>query len=516
MHLQLDSTRSLRRASAALVTLLALAAGAPRASAQDTPPSTEVQYFYDSGYASNDTGLEQVIISFRVKLDNAAWMRLAFGGAELSGDPDNGTGSILRVTSLYDADTQNLNAVSLGQWRNTSCYLNGDELLVEVVSQPHTGRNRVVLKSVTMGLQGGFDSQCGPTDDRVLSGDGRAARILPIGCTGWLINDCRSCLLTAGHCTGGLGTVQFNVPLSTANGSLVNPPASDQYAVDPVSIQSNGGQGIGNDWGYFGCFPNSNTGLTPFGKQLVRYNLAAPPVFNGSESIRITGYGVDSSPQTSNQVQQTSAGPWVTSSGTLVQYKTDTEGGNSGSPIVHDGNGDAIGIHTHGGCSTNGTGQNSGTMSTHSGLQAALASPKGVCLGTGACSAVGNNFCVPGPLFSVISGTGSSSITANNLVLHANNIPTNKTGIFFYSLNKQNVTFVGSTGRLCVGGGGAPVVRLPAVNSGAGTTFTFNVNYLTVPVTGIITPGSTWHFQAWFRTAGSTETSNGLTILFNP
>jgi hypothetical protein len=283
--------------------------------------------------------------------------------------------------------------------------------------------------------------------------------------------------------------------------------------VDPASLQSNGGQGVGNDWGYFGCFPNSTTGLTPFGKQLVRYHLANPPVFNGSESIRITGYGTDSG--SSNQVQQSHSGPWATLSGTTVQYKTDTTGGNSGSPVVHEPSGDAIGIHTHGGCSTSGSGQNSGTAKSHSGLVAALAVPKGVCLGSGACSAVGNNFCIPGPNFSVASGTGSSSIAANNLVLHANNIPTNKPGIFFYSLNKQSIPLAGNAGRLCVGGGGAPIVRLPGMNSGAGTTFTFALNYAAVPAAGVITPGSTWHFQAWFRTTpGATETSNGLTIGF--
>ena len=33
-----------------------------------------------------------------------------------------------------------------------------------------------------------FESQCGPNDDRVSSTDPRACRILPVGCTGWLID----------------------------------------------------------------------------------------------------------------------------------------------------------------------------------------------------------------------------------------------------------------------------------------------------------------------------------------
>jgi len=311
-----------------------------------------------------------------------------------------------------------------------------------------------------------------------------------------------------------LQTAQFNVPLSTAGGGLVNPPASEQYAVDVSSKQTNGGQGVGNDWGYFGCFPNSNTGLTPFGKQLVRYHLALPPPFNGSESIRVTGYGTDSG--TSNQVQQTHIGPWAALNGNTIQYKTDTTGGNSGSPVAHGQNGDAVGIHTHGGCQTSGSGQNSGTATTHAGLQAALAVPIGTCAGAGACEAVGNNYCVTGPLFSVVSGTGSASVAANDLVLHANNIPLNKVGLFLYSLSKQSAPLINTSGLLCVGGA-APLVRLPGVNAGLSGAFTFPVDYNTVPPAGPISAGSVYNFQAWFRTGPSAaETTNGLTIVFGP
>ena len=489
--------------------------GTAMASAQDPVLSYDVALDYDSGYVANTTDTEQTVIAFPVKVQGATWLRLSFSAVELSGDPDNGSGSILRVTSLYDAEAQTMNANHVVQWQNTSCYMNGDEVLVEVIAKPHTGRNRIVMKAATAGIEGGSDSQCGPVDDRILSFDDRACRLLPIGCTGWLIDDCKSCMLTAGHCsTTSLQTAQFNVPMSLSNGTKVNPPPEDQYAVDVSSKQNNGGQGVGDDWGYFGCFPNSNTGLLPIQRQLARYHVALPPPFNASQTIRITGYGTDSG--TSNQVQQTHIGPWATLSGSTIQYVTDTTGGNSGSPVAHGENGDAIGIHTHGGCSTSGTGQNSGTATTHTALQAALANPLGVCAGAAPCFAVGNNYCIPGPLMSVMAATGSSSIAANNLVLHAGNIPANKSGLFLYSLNKQNIPFPGSTGRLCVGGGAA-IVRLPGVNSGPAGAFVLNVNYGTVPVAGPISAGSVYNFQAWFRTTpGSSETSNGLTIVFTP
>jgi hypothetical protein len=49
--------------------------------------------------------------------------------------------------------------------------------------------------------------------------------------------------------------------------------------------------------------------------------------------------------------------------------------------VIHEPTGHAVGIHTHGGCQTNGSGQNSGTRQIIAGLQAFLASPQGVCQG---------------------------------------------------------------------------------------------------------------------------------------
>jgi hypothetical protein len=72
-------------------------------------------------------------------------------------------------------------------------------------------------------------------------------------------------------------------------------------------------------------------------------------------------------------------GPYVTFTGTTVQYQTDTTGGNSGSPIILEDLGVAIGVHTNGGCDSGG-GQNSGTGVNNVGLQYALANPQGVCI----------------------------------------------------------------------------------------------------------------------------------------
>jgi len=176
--------------------------------------------------------------------------------------------------------------------------------------------------------------------------------------------------------------MQFNVPLSNGNGSTVNPPPEDQYVVDPESVQQVNG-GVGNDWGYFGCFPNSNTNLTAFQAQGDFYVLAdaAPPV--SGQNIRITGYGTVSFPvsPTWNQAQKTHAGPYFNKFGSTVQYKTDTTGGNSGSAVQDEFTGVAIGVHTHAGCES--VGGNQGTAVDNPGWQAALNNPQGVCAGGG-------------------------------------------------------------------------------------------------------------------------------------
>ncbi len=341
------------------------------------PPSIPVPYTYDTGWVENRSSQRIVTVSFTVYQPQADWMRLYFKDIHLGRNPSfPGQGSILRLTSFLDGAVQELNATHVDQWQKSTAYFNGDSIQVEVLADPGS-RSRLVMRSLDMGVAPVYDpSQCGPNDDRVPSSDPRVARLLPIGCSGWMINDCAHCFLTAGHCTSSLSVAQFNVPNSSSSGSINNPPPEDQYAVDSSSMWSNGGAGVGNDWAYFGTFPNSTTGLTAYQAQGSAFDLINPPG-TSNNTIRITGYGVDSGKR--NQTQQTHVGPFVVSSGTTVGYKTDTQGGNSGSPVIWEETGLAIGIHTHGGCSTSGSGNNSGTGVNHSGLQNALANPRGVC-----------------------------------------------------------------------------------------------------------------------------------------
>ena len=315
-----------------------------------------------------------------VQAPEASWLRLEFSaGTTLAKAKNNSqTDSFIRITSLEDGAEQVLTAETLAQWHNTSAYFNGSSVIVELISGKNTELNSITIKTTQVGDDPVImKSQCGSTDDRVASNDPRVCRIPGVGCTGFLINDSNHMLLTAGHCTffpSMFTVVQFNVPPSTVYGNPINPAPEDQYAIDISSIQASDA-GIGNDWGYFGVFPNSNTGLTPFQKQQAAFTVATPPEASGN-TIRITGFGTDTG--TANQTNQTNTGSFISNSGNVLKYEVDTTGGNSGSPVIVEGQGAAVGIHTHAGC-TIGGGANQGTSYNLAALQNAIANPKGVC-----------------------------------------------------------------------------------------------------------------------------------------
>lgn len=218
-------------------------------------------------------------------------------------------------------------------------------------------------------------SICGPSDDRVVSTNPKIGRLLENrsgdgGCTLTMIS--KSCGVSAGHCYSVLGVAEFNTPLSTSSG-IGHPEESDVYDIEKASIKYKNG-GPGNDWAVFKVKPNSVTGEfagTVQGTYQVSFDV--PEV---GETLRITGYGLDSEP-TKNLAQQTHTGSLV-STGTAsrvddeeddwygrpystMNHTVDTMGGNSGSTIIRESDEMIVGIHTHGGCSTFG-GENQGTV----------------------------------------------------------------------------------------------------------------------------------------------------------
>ncbi len=315
-------------------------------------PYRSVPTMIDSGHVANRDLTAHAVFTHVVRSKGATWLRLRFGTAtQLDGN------SFVRISSLKDGYLQLFETWSLRDYRNASSYFNGDAVLVELVAGAFTSRNRLVIDQVEHGeVLVEPKSQCGPQDNRTPSTDPRAARQFPTGCTTWLISKFACC--TAGHCTSNANqTMQFNVPLSSSNGRLNHPPPSEQYPYDAQSLRRLSA-GIGADWAVAATLRNSTTSLYAGEKQGSWFELERPPT---SATIRITGYGVDRDQRNRTQTQQTHAGPLSYLRSTRLCYVVDTEGGNSGSPVINDTTGKAVGIHTHGGCSTNGSGCNSGT-----------------------------------------------------------------------------------------------------------------------------------------------------------
>ncbi|MBL4698890.1 MAG: hypothetical protein JKX70_08655 [Phycisphaerales bacterium] len=359
--------------------------------AVETPSYRQLQISEDSGVIRVHP--DQALASLRalqvpmwsqvIEVDDADWVRLEFSQVTLARSTQEVRESYLRITSLEDGYEQYLDADSLVEWGNTTAYFNGSAVLVELMMSPNVSSqyNRVVIDGAQVSDPVSERSICFSTDDRVLSNDPRDGRLMPIGCSGWLFGPHGSCFMTASHCSPSGGNVmQFNVPLSSNGGGYRNPPPSDQYVVDGASVQRSSSIFIGNDWGFYGTFDNSTTGLSPLDAQGVSHTLAGamPPV--DGRPIRITGYGVVSSPVPGawNGAQKTHVGPLASINGNTVRYQTDTTGGNSGSVILDDSTNTAIGIHTNAGCGTGG-GSNQGTGLFNSGLQIALANPIGIC-----------------------------------------------------------------------------------------------------------------------------------------
>ena len=374
---------------------------------ENTLVSEQVKTSIASGRIFHNGEKPEVVWEEFVTVDDAKWMRLNFSQLVLAGNPLGGPSSTLRITSMTDNAVQLLNAETATQWRNTSAYFNGNSVKLELLAAPNGRMNLVVIDDITSGQQvppNVTETICDEVDDRIASSDPRVGRTAPGGCTAWLFDNRANCMITAGHCAPSVDVVMFNVPLSDSSGNPQFPGPEDQYAADFISFQSVA-SGIGNDWCYFGCFPNSTTGLSAFQAQGDSFSLAEPAAVGPTDMIRITGFGTTSFPvdPTLNVAQKTHVGEYVSATVNELGYRADTTGGNSGSPIIFEETGEAIGVHTHGGCGDGG-GQNNGTASTQDGFANARLNPLGICLQTVV-------FEFPNSLPELVSPQGGDTIT---------------------------------------------------------------------------------------------------------
>jgi V8-like Glu-specific endopeptidase len=331
-----------------VATLAVAALSASLASAQVADTTSHIEpYSWHSGAHDGVYG-HTTVVRHVVRSRGATWLRLRFTSARL------GSSSDVTISSLADSGSQRLDSVALGQWDNQSAYLNGDAVEVRLsVRYPDRGIGIGIDQLEAGEAPMSTTSICG-TDDRVSSNDAAVGR-LTNGCTAWIISNGK--LVTAGHCAGNISVVEFNVPLSSSSGQMQHPAPQHQYTVNQGSIVFSNG-GTGNDYGVFTVFNNSQTGLSPIQAQGRSFNVVQS---NPGGTIRVTGYGTDTG--SANQTNQTHSGPLVSVTSSRLTYAVDTMGGNSGSPIIDAGSGNAVGVHTHGGCSASG-GANSGTRAT--------------------------------------------------------------------------------------------------------------------------------------------------------
>jgi len=281
----------------------------------------------------------------------------------------------IEVISNRDLNSQQLTLVELQKWSDTSAYFNGESVTVKLWVMPGSTASFVIRDLIvgTTGSLGFSASICGTVDDRILSTDWRSMRAVSNpsgssgGCTIWAA-DGDDCVLSAAHCTGTFGVAEAEVPLSTSGGGAQHPPTNRQWPV--TNISNSNPYSLGNDWAISTLAPNAQGELPA---QLYGFYQIDSFIPNAGETIRITGYGSTSgtgAPANWNVVNKTHTGPFSSVTGNIIRYAVDTTGGNSGSPVIHESTGKAIGIHTNAGCSSSG-GANQGTSLANAGFQSA-------------------------------------------------------------------------------------------------------------------------------------------------
>lgn len=310
------------------------------------------------------TSNEKYKIAFkgRIQRKGAPWIRLLFNQASLS------LNSFIIITSVEDKAQQKLNSVTLSQWNNTSAYFNGDAVDVELHVAAGDSNVFFDVNEVMIGNRdknnnsSNASSICGG-DNRVFTVDERVGRLWPGGGTAWVTST--GVLVTAGHLRDdGITSIEFNVPFSDPEGTPRHSQPRDQYIVNQNTwIYSNNGEG--DDWAVFNVYNNTQTGKHPIDNWLGGFVVVQDLT---PSQIRITGYGVDgpaphfgagaTDKNEHNQIEQTNVGPNAGSSGSILRYTVDTQSLNSGSPVIDESTGHAIGVHTNSNCEN---GHNIGT-----------------------------------------------------------------------------------------------------------------------------------------------------------
>lgn len=158
-----------------------------------------------------------------------------------------------------------------------------------------------------------------------------------------------------------------------------------------------------------------------------------------------------------------------------------------------------------------------------------------ICEGTSGCPC-GNNDPAGGSgcanstgVGGILGWGGSTSVSADDLVLFGVNLPANESALFLMARDTGPVMNTLGGGLLCIGGPMNKIVRLlPVVNTGANGEISIGPGIVNLscngsvvnPMIGCITSGSTWNFQLYFRDTdpnspcGNANTTNALAATF--
>lgn len=125
---------------------------------------------------------------------------------------------------------------------------------------------------------------------------------------------------------------------------------------------------------------------------------------------------------------------------------------------------------------------------------------------------------------SYLGGNGSSSVSADDLELTTFNLPPNSPGRLYMGAALMNAPF--GDGNLCAGSGGYGQFRFPVQSASPSGSFAFGPGIAAYGQShfgalGQITPGSTWHFQGWYRNSHGLcgtgfNTTNTFSVTFTP
>ncbi len=141
----------------------------------------------------------------------------------------------------------------------------------------------------------------------------------------------------------------------------------------------------------------------------------------------------------------------------------------------------------------------------------------GICPPPSPPGSMGTNYCRPtinstgNP--GIMSALGSPVVADNDVHLVLTDVPDAKVGLFFMGMGPTNIPLINSVGTLCVA---PPILRQPVMFSCHNGQMHYDLDLNGSSGGAMITSGSTWYFQAWFRdeNPGPSNTSDGLFIQF--